>query len=53
MGDQKRFQIYLFDGFLADVESLGDEVLKDVALALIKNLSKGKLRGKPLEIIQR
>ena len=49
MGDEKRVQIFLRDGFLADVESLGDQVLKDVALALIKNLSKGKLRGKPLE----
>ena len=49
MGDQKRVYIFLRDGFLADVESLGDQVLKDVALALIKNLSKGKLRGKPLE----
>ena len=49
MGDEKRVQIFLRDGFLADVESLGDQVLKDVALALIKNLSKGNLRGKPLE----
>ena len=49
MAEQKRVQIFLRDGFLADVESLGDQVLKDVALALIKNLSKGKLRGKPLE----
>jgi hypothetical protein len=49
LGDQKRVQIFLRDGFLADVESLGDQVLKDVALALIKNLSSGKLRGKPLE----
>jgi hypothetical protein len=49
LGDQKRVQIFLRDGFLADVESLGDQVLKDVALALIKNLSKGKLRGQPLE----
>ena len=49
MGDQKRVQIFLRDGFLADVENLGDQVLKDVALALIKKLSQGKLRGKPLE----
>ncbi len=49
MGDQKRVHIFLRDGFLADVESLGDQVLKDVALALIKKLSRGKLHGKPLE----
>ena len=49
MGDQIRVQIFLRDGFLAYVESLGEQVLKDVALALIKNLSKGNLRGKPLE----
>lgn len=49
MGDQKRVQIFLRDGFLADVENLGNQVLKDVALALIKKLSQGKLRGKPLE----
>jgi len=49
LGDQKRVQIFLRDGFLADVENLGNQVLKDVALALIKKLSQGKLRGKPLE----
>lgn len=49
MGDRKRVQIFLRDGFLADVENLGDQILKDIALALIKQLSKGKLRGKPLE----
>lgn len=49
MGDQNRVQIFLRDGFLADVESLGDQALKDVALVLIKNLSRGNLRGMPLE----
>lgn len=49
MGDQKRVLIHLFDGFLVDVENLGNEILKDVALALVKNLANGTLRGKLLE----
>lgn len=48
MGDGKDLDIIYVDGFLADIQSLPSD-LQNVAFYLMDDLSRGRIKGKPLE----